>query len=251
MNKPRNQAEFPTPTVTTGPLQGSKRVYTRPAAAPHLAVPHREVELHPTAMEPAVRVYDCSGPYTDPEAKIDVEAGLPRPRTGWVLERGGVEAYEGREPTPLDNGNAAGKYLAREFPVRHRPLRKTGAGPVTQLEFARAGIITDEMIYAAERENLGRARALHDAHVRHEDGERFGAQLPEFVTPDFVRDEIARGRAVLPANINHGELEPMIIGRNFLVKINANIGNSAVASSVEEEVDKMVWAIRWGADTVM
>jgi len=251
MNKPANQAEFPTPTVTTGPMRGSRRVYSRPEAAPHLAVPHREVELHPTAMEPAVRVYDCSGPYTDPEAAIDVEHGLPRARTDWVLRRGGVEAYEGRDPTPLDNGNATGKYLAREFPVRRPPLRGVGSAPVTQMEFARKGVITDEMIYAAERENLGRRQALHDAAVRHADGERFGAELPEFVTPEFVRDEIARGRAVLPANINHGELEPMVIGRNFLVKINANIGNSAVASSVEEEVDKMVWAIRWGADTVM
>ncbi|MEQ8406082.1 MAG: hypothetical protein RKE49_13375, partial [Oceanicaulis sp.] len=129
MNKPTNQAEFPTPTVTTGPLQGSKRVYTHPAAAPHLAVPHREVELHPTAMEPAVRVYDCSGPYTDPDAAIDVEHGLARPRTEWVLKRGGVEAYEGREPTPLDNGGAAGKYLAREFPMRHRPLKAAGFLP--------------------------------------------------------------------------------------------------------------------------
>jgi phosphomethylpyrimidine synthase len=139
----------------------------------------------------------------------------------------------------------------REFPVRHRPLRGVGSAPITQYEFAKAGVITDEMIYAAERENLGRAQALHDAHIRHADGESFGAAVPEFVTPEFVRDEIARGRAIIPANINHGELEPMVIGRNFLVKINANIGNSAVASSVEEEVDKMVWAIRWGADTVM
>ncbi|MEQ8434138.1 MAG: phosphomethylpyrimidine synthase ThiC [Oceanicaulis sp.] len=251
MNKPTNQAEFPTPTVTTGPIQGSRRVYSNPAAAPHLNVPHREVELHPTALEPAVRVYDCSGPYTDPGQTIDVEAGLSRARDAWVLARGGVEAYEGRAPTPLDNGNATGKYLAREFPVRRRPLRGVGSSPVTQMEFARKGIITDEMIYAAERENLGRRQALHDAHIRHADGERFGAELPEFVTPEFVRDEIARGRAVLPANINHGELEPMVIGRNFLVKINANIGNSAVASSVEEEVDKMAWSIRWGADTVM
>ena len=251
MNKPTNQAEFPTPTVTTGPLAGSRRVYSNPAAAPHLNVPHREVELHPTALEPAVRVYDCSGPYTDPSVTIDVEAGLSRARDAWVTARGGVEAYEGREPTPLDNGNATGKYLARAFPVRRQPLRATGSGPVTQIEFARKGVITDEMIYAAERENLGRRQALHDAAVRHADGERFGAELPEFVTPEFVRDEIARGRAVLPANINHGELEPMVIGRNFLVKINANIGNSAVASSVEEEVDKMAWSIRWGADTVM
>ncbi len=251
MNKPTNQAEFPTPTVTTGPIQGSRRVYSNPAAAPHLNVPHREVELHPTALEPAVRVYDCSGPYTDPDQTIDVEAGLSRARDAWVVARGGVEQYEGRAPTPLDNGNATGKYLAREFPVRRRPLRGVGSAPVTQMEFARAGVITDEMIYAAERENLGRRQALHDAAVRHADGERFGAELPEFVTPEFVRDEIARGRAVLPANINHGELEPMVIGRNFLVKINANIGNSAVASSVEEEVDKMAWSIRWGADTVM
>ncbi len=251
MNKPRNQAEFPTPEVTTGPLAGSSRVYTNPKAAPHLNVPHREIELHPTAMEPAVRVYDCSGPYTDPAQTIDVEKGLPQTRKAWVRARGGVEEYTGREPSPLDNGGATGKYLAREFPVRHKPLRGTGKAPVTQLEFARAGIITDEMIYAAERENLGRIKALPGADERHADGESFGAEVPQFVTPEFVRDEIARGRAVLPANINHGELEPMLIGRNFLVKINANIGNSAVASSVEEEVDKMVWAIRWGADTVM
>ncbi|PWE16448.1 phosphomethylpyrimidine synthase [Marinicauda salina] len=295
MNKPTNQSAFATPEVTTGPLAGSQRVYTSPEAAPDLKVPHREIELHPTAMEPPVRVYDGSGPYTDPDQTIDVEAGLPRTRTAWVLERGGVEAYDGREPSPLDNGGAKGKHLARAFPVRHRPLRgveatppsalratppasggRKGRGavsspvygggvreadgggsaakprpPVTQLEFARAGIVTKEMIYAAERENLGRARALPGAAERRADGEDFGAAIPEFVTPEFVRDEIARGRAILPANINHGELEPMVIGRNFLTKINANIGNSAVASSVEEEVDKMVWAIRWGADTVM
>jgi phosphomethylpyrimidine synthase len=251
MNKPTTQDAFETPKVTTGPLPGSRRVYTSPAAAPDLKVPHREIDLHPTANEPPLRVYDCSGPYSDPAAQIDVEHGLARTRTGWVLERGGVEAYEGREPSPLDNGGATGKYLAREFPVRHKPLRRTGSGPVTQLEFARAGIITKEMIYAAERENLGRAAAMAGAAERRADGEDFGAEIPEFVTPEFVRDEIARGRAIIPANINHGELEPMVIGRNFLVKINANIGNSAVASSVEEEVEKMVWAIRWGGDTVM
>ncbi|MGY6663476.1 MAG: phosphomethylpyrimidine synthase ThiC, partial [Glycocaulis sp.] len=251
MNKPVSQSEFPTPTVTTGPLAGSRRVYSHPQDAPHLAVPHREVELHPTAMEPPVRVYDCSGPYTDPAATIDVEKGLPRTRIEWVKARGHVEEYEGRPLSPLDNGGATGKYLARAFPVHHKPLRGTGTGPVTQMEFAKAGIITEEMIYAAERENLGRARALSGAAERHADGESFGAEVPQFVTPEFVRSEIARGRAIIPANINHGELEPMVIGRNFLVKINANIGNSAVASSVEEEVDKMVWAIRWGGDTVM
>ncbi|TRO97250.1 phosphomethylpyrimidine synthase ThiC [Glycocaulis profundi] len=251
MNKPVSQSQFPTPQVTIGPLPGSKRVFTRPEREPHLSVPHREIELHPSAMEPPVRVYDCSGPYSDPDAGIDVERGLPRTRLDWVKARGGVEDYEGRELSPLDNGGATGKYLARAFPVRHRPLRGTGSGSVTQYEFARAGIVTDEMVYAAERENLGRARALPGADERHADAERFGAELPRFVTPEFVRDEIARGRAIIPANINHAELEPMVIGRNFLVKINANIGNSAVASSVEEEVDKMVWAIRWGADTVM
>jgi len=251
MNKPTNQSAFETPEVTTGPLPGSSRVYTNPEAAPHLNVPHREIELHPTAMEPPVRVYDTSGPYSDPDAKIDVEHGLLRWRTERIIARGGVEAHEGREPTPLDNGGASGKYLAREFPVRHKPLKGTGSAPVTQYEFARAGIITDEMIYAAERENVGRRRALATAAESLADGESFGAEIPQFVTPEFVRSEIARGRAIIPANINHPELEPMIIGRNFLVKINANIGNSAVASSVEEEVDKMVWSIRWGGDTVM
>ena len=251
MNKPTSQAEFETPKVTTGPLPGSRKIFTSPVAAPDLKVPHREIDLHPTANEAAVRVYDCSGPYSDPNAVIDVETGLPRERTRWAVERGGVETYEGREPTALDNGGATGKYLAREFPVRHKPMRAIGNAPVTQLEFARAGIITKEMIYAAERENLGRKAAMAGAAERRADGEDFGAEMPEFVTPEFVRDEIARGRAIIPANINHGELEPMVIGRNFLVKINANIGNSAVASSVEEEVEKMVWAIRWGGDTVM
>lgn len=251
MNKPTSQAEFETPKVTTGPLPGSRKIFTSPSAAPDIKVPHREIDLHPTANEPPVRVYDCSGPYSDPDATITVETGLGRERTRWVTERGGVESYEGREPTPLDNGGATGKYLAREFPVRHRPLKATSDAPVTQLEFARAGIITKEMIYAAERENLGRKAVMDGAAERRADGEDFGAEIPEFVTPEFVRDEIARGRAIIPANINHAELEPMVIGRNFLVKINANIGNSAVASSVEEEVEKMVWAIRWGGDTVM
>ncbi|WP_304607831.1 phosphomethylpyrimidine synthase ThiC [Hyphobacterium sp. CCMP332] len=203
MNKPTNQNAFETPKVTTGPLPGSSRVYSHPKAAPHLSVPHREIELHPTAMEPPVRVYDTSGPYADPDAAIDVEAGLPRWRTERILARGGVEAHEGREPTPLDNGGATGKYLARAFPVRHKPLKATGSAPVTQFEFARAGIITDEMIYAAERENLGRTHALPDAAKNLADGESFGASVPEFVTPEFVRDEIARGRAIIPANINH------------------------------------------------
>ncbi len=251
MNKPIDQSEFKTPLVTTGALPNSTKVYTAPDMAPDLRVPHRLVHLHPSANEPDVPVYDTSGPYSDADITIDVEKGLARPRTAWVLERGGVEEYEGRDVKPEDNGGASGKYLAREFPVKNKPLRGKAGEMVTQLEFARAGIITKEMIYIAERENLGRKAMTEGAQARVDAGESFGANIPAFVTPEFVRSEIAAGRAVIPSNINHPELEPQIIGRNFLVKINANIGNSAVASSVEEEVDKMVWATRWGADNVM
>lgn len=251
MNKSTDQSEFETPKVTTGPLPASRKVYTHPPQASDIAVPHREIDLHPTANEPSLPVYDTSGPYSDPSVTIDVDAGLDRARRDWVIERGHVEEYEGRHVTPEDNGGAKGKHLAREFPVRHKPLRGTGTGHVTQYEFAKAGIITKEMIYVATRENLGRAEAVKGAAEKVADGESFGADIPEFITPEFVRDEIAKGRAIIPCNINHAELEPQIIGRNFLVKINANIGNSAVTSSVEEEIDKMVWAIRWGADNVM
>ena len=251
MNKPADQSQFETPKVTTGPLPASRKVYSHPADAPDIAVPHREINLHPSANEPAVPVYDTSGPYTDPSVTIDVEKGLARDRRAWVLERGGVEEYDGRDVKPEDNGGATGKYLAREFPVKHKPLRGLPGHKVTQYEFAKAGIITKEMIYVATRENIGRAKAAEGAAEQIAQGESFGAHIPEFITPEFVRQEIAAGRAIIPANINHAELEPQIIGRNFLVKINANIGNSAVASSVEEEVDKMVWAIRWGADNVM
>jgi phosphomethylpyrimidine synthase len=262
--------------------------------------------------EPPLPVYDPSGPYTDPDAAVDVEKGLPRTRLEWAKERGGVEDYEGRPIKPVDNGNVSGKHLARNFPNTPRPLRgfdRTDASPslpppmrgrstaeakgeggreggrfqpptlvstplpgvpatqvsrgapnpppqggreqaaargeaasssqlhpLTQLEWARAGVITKEMIYIAERENLGRKKMLDAAQAAHDDGESFGASVPLHVTPEFVRSEVARGRAIIPANINHAELEPMIIGRNFLTKINANIGNSAVTSSVEEEV---------------
>jgi len=240
-----------TPKVTTGALPASRKIYVAPEAAPDLRVPLREIALSKESGEPPLPVYDTSGPYTDDSATIDVEKGLPRTRVQWVKERGGVEAYEGRPIQPLDNGNATGKYLARNFPNTPKPLRGVGDVPVTQYEFARAGIITKEMIYVAARENLGRKQMLERAEAALADGESFGAAIPPFITPEFVRDEIARGRAIIPSNINHGELEPMIIGRNFLVKINANIGNSAVTSSVEEEIEKMVWAIRWGADTVM
>ena len=249
MNKPADQSAFETPKVTTGPLPASRKVYTHPL--PDIAVPHREIDLHPSAGEPPLPVYDTSGPYTDPSVTIDVEKGLARDRRDWILERGNVEEYDGRDVRPEDNGGANGKHLARQFPVRHRPLRGLPGQPVTQYEFAKAGVITKEMVYVATRENMGRAKAHEDAAATIADGQSFGAHIPEFITPEFVRDEIASGRAIIPSNINHAELEPQIIGRNFLVKINANIGNSAVTSSVEEEVDKMVWAIRWGADNVM
>jgi phosphomethylpyrimidine synthase len=251
MNKHLAQTELATPKVTTGPIAGSRRVYAHPEAAPDLKVPLREIALDASSGEPPFRVYDPSGPYSDPDAAIDVERGLPRARTAWVKERGGVEEYQGRPIKPVDNGNVSGKHLARNFPNTPQPLRSIADKPVTQLEWAQAGVITKEMIYIAERENLGRKKMLEGAQAAHDDGESFGASVPLFVTPEFVRSEVARGRAIIPANINHGELEPMIIGRNFLTKINANIGNSAVSSSVEEEVEKMVWAIRWGADTVM
>ncbi len=251
MNKHTPQSEFKTPEVTTGPLPSSRKVYVAGDQYPDLRVPVREIDLHPSANEPSIPVYDTSGPYTDPDVAIDVEKGLARTRTAWVKERGHVEEYDGRDVKPEDNGGAMGKHLAREFPLKHRPLRGDGAGPVTQYEFAKAGIITKEMEFVAIRENLGRKKMLEGAEERVALGESFGANVPAFITPEFVREEIAKGRAIIPSNINHPELEPQIIGRNFLVKINANIGNSAVASSVEEEVDKMVWATRWGADNVM
>jgi phosphomethylpyrimidine synthase len=251
MNKPLSESDFATPKVTTGPIAGSRKIYSTPAAAPDLRVPLREVPLSEGAGEEAVRIYDPSGPYTDNDAVIAVEKGLKRTRVEWVKERGGVEEYQGREIKAVDNGNASGKHLARQFPNTPKPMCGLPGQPVTQLEWARAGVITKEMIYVAERENLGRKTMLDCAQAAHDDGGSFGASVPLFVTPEFVRSEVARGRAIIPSNINHGELEPMAIGRNFLTKINANIGNSAVTSSVEEEVEKMVWAIRWGADTVM
>ena len=242
--------DFAAPQVTTGPLPASRKLYATPQAAPELRVPLREIELSEAAGEPPLPAYDTSGPYSDPAVTIDVTAGLAPLRTPFIRARGGLETYEGRLVKPEDNGHA-GERLARAFPRRCAPMRGLPGKPLTQLEWARAGAITREMIYIAARENLGRAQAHDGAQAALADGESFGASIPAFITPEFVRDEVARGRAIIPANINHPELEPMIIGRNFLTKVNANIGNSAVSSSVEEEVEKMVWAIRWGADTVM
>jgi phosphomethylpyrimidine synthase len=264
MNKREPKSAF-TPAVTTGEIVGSRKVYATGCAHPDLRVPFREVAVHPSASEPPVTIYDPSGPYTDPDVIIDIDAGLARTREAWVLARGDVEAIPGRAVKPEDNGNVGADKLTPPFPKQPRVLRAKGAARVTQLAYARAGIITPEMEFVAIRENM--RRGVGDTHARHadgsfgsngpgacvspRDGESFGASIPDFVTPEFVRQEIARGRAIIPANINHAELEPMIIGRNFLTKINANIGNSAVTSSMAEEVEKMVWAIRWGADTVM
>ncbi|MGV1872234.1 phosphomethylpyrimidine synthase ThiC [Agrobacterium rosae] len=236
------------PVVTTGPLPASTKVYKPGIIHPHIRVPMREIAVHPTAGEPPVTVYDSSGPYTDPTHAVSIDGGLPRLRHDWVVARGDVEAYDGRHVKPEDNGFATGERLTPEFPPRHQPLKAKDGKAVTQLAYARAGIITPEMEFIAIRENLGR-EAVKEKLLR--DGESFGANIPDFVTAEFVRQEVAAGRAIIPANINHPEAEPMIIGRNFLVKINANIGNSAVTSSMADEVDKMVWAIRWGGDTVM
>jgi phosphomethylpyrimidine synthase len=273
MNAPIDPKQVKPVQVTTGSLPGSRKVYVE--VQDGVKVPFREIALHESSGEPPFRVYDTSGPYSDGGLDIDVNAGLSRVREPWVKARS-VESYAGRDIKPEDNGNVGDAHRAREFPLRYQvfcsaPMVRDGLraphhegathpepqggvskdGLITQLEFARAGIVTEEMIYIAHRENLGRAAALDRAKDALADGESFGAAIPEFITPEFVRSEVARGRAIIPANINHAELEPMIIGRNFLTKVNANIGNSAVTSSVEEEVEKMVWAIRWGADTVM
>ena len=236
--------------VTTGPIVGSRKTHSSPPGRPDIAVPFREIDLHPTANEPPFRVYDTSGPYTDSAAAIDLEAGLPTIRTPWLARRN-LTTVTPREVKPEDNGFVPADKLVAPCPAPRTIFAAADGQMVTQYEFARAGIITDEMIYVAHRENLGHAEMAEGAEARIADGESFGADIPAFVTPEFVRAEIAAGRAIIPANINHPELEPVIIGRNFLVKINANIGNSAVTSSAAEEVEKLVWAIRWGGDTVM
>ena len=208
-------------SISTGPLPASRKLHVPGPRTPDLRVAMREICVG--GGEPPLRVYDSSGPYTDPDAAIDVHAGLAKRREAWITARGDVE------------------------PTAGGALRARGGKAVTQMAYARAGIVTPEMEYVAVRENLGRMEAAKAAR----NGEDFGAAIPDLVTPEFVRDEVARGRAIIPANVNHPESEPMIIGRNFLTKINANIGNSAITSSIEEEVEKMVWAIRWGADTVM
>ncbi|KAF0170460.1 MAG: phosphomethylpyrimidine synthase ThiC [Hyphomonadaceae bacterium] len=246
MNKPFDSKSV-TAMIVAEAIPGSRKAYASGCAHPDLRVPFREVALHPSAKEPPVTLYDPSGPYSDPSETIDINKGIARTREAWAVSRGDVEYVQGREVKPEDNGNVGAEKLTPQFPALPRVLRAKAGANVTQLEYARRGIITPEMEFVAIRENL--RRKPDDAFIR--DGEDFGASIPDYVTPEFVRSEIARGRAIIPANINHPEAEPMIIGRNFLVKINANIGNSAVTSSMAEEVDKMVWSTRWGADTVM
>jgi phosphomethylpyrimidine synthase len=249
MNAPVLPSKNLPQTVTTGPVRGSRKIYSCPQDRAEIRVPFREIALS-DPNEPPVRLYDSSGPYTDPDTVIDLSRGLPALRSAWLASRV-LDPVAGRAVRPEDNGDVSADRLVPPCPAERRILKGRSDTPVTQLEFARAGIITEEMVYVAHRENLGRERMLADAEAKLADGESFGAEIPPFITPEFVRQEVARGRAIIPANINHPELEPMAIGRNFLVKINANIGNSAVTSGAAEEVEKLVWAIRWGADTVM
>jgi phosphomethylpyrimidine synthase len=255
----------------------SRRVYVQGKLHPEVQVPMREVDLSPTKslsgaeeINQPVRIYDCSGPWGDPAVHSDVEQGLAPLRENWIKGRGDVEEYSGRTHKPEDDGYLSERHVEhaaikdrgqyRVFPgLRRKALRAKGH-PVTQLWYARQGIVTPEMEFIAIRENLGREQAMEltenkqgarNVLNQQHPGQSFGAKIPDYITPEFVRDEVAAGRAIIPANINHPELEPTIIGRNFLVKINANIGNSAVASSIGEEVEKMRWATQWGADTVM
>ncbi|UXM94853.1 phosphomethylpyrimidine synthase ThiC [Bartonella sp. HY329] len=234
--------------VTTGALPSSKKNYKSGTIYPQIKVPIRYIKLHPSSNEPDLPVYDSSGAYSDENTDITIDKGLAPIRESWILARCDVETYEGRTVKAADNGFVSKAKKTPEFLQCRQPLRAKNNAAVTQMAYARAGIITPEMEFVAIRENLGRENLEHKIRTT---GESFGGAIPPFVTPEFVRDEIARGRAIIPNNINHPESEPMIIGRNFSVKINANIGNSAVTSSMEEEVEKMVWAIRWGADTVM
>lgn len=209
----RKAVEAETGRIPTGPRAGGVKVYVAGELFPDIRVPFREVAVHPSANEPPVTMYDSSGPYTDPSVTIDIKRGLPRVKSSWQLDRGDIAPVaEPREVKPEDNGHASGKHLAPRFDVsNHQVFKGVEGRPVTQYEYAKAGIITPEMEYVAIRENLRREQ--NAPCIR--DGEDFGAFIPDFVTPEFVRQEIARGRAIIPHNINHPEVEPMIIGRNF------------------------------------
>jgi len=254
--------------ISTDPISPkSKKVYVSGTIHSDIKVPFREISLsasttvngngngyHIEQDESSLIVYDTSGPYTDPDAKIDIREGLNPIRLPWIIGRGDVEYYDGRKIEPKDDGYREGENPNTErFPkTRDKVLRAKPGQNVSQMYYAKRGIITPEMEFIAIRENQKRKQWVeNEEREQRLTGNSFGASLPQEITPEFVRDEVARGRAIIPANINHPESEPMIIGRNFLVKINANIGNSAVTSSIEEEVEKMVWSSRCGADNVM
>jgi phosphomethylpyrimidine synthase len=242
--------------ITRTPFPASRKVYVPGTLFPDVAVPMREITLSPTKTKeglvpnPPVTVYDTSGPYSDPDVSIDVHRGLAPLRAPWIAARGDTEALPGVTSSYGQQRLNDPKLAPIRMQIEPKPIRGRQGAHVSQLAYAKLGIITAEMEFVAIRENQRRESITELIRAQHP-GRSFGAAIPRVVTPDFVRDEIARGRAILPTNINHPELEPMIIGRNFLVKINANIGNSAVTSSIEEEVEKLVWSIRWGADTVM
>jgi phosphomethylpyrimidine synthase len=260
-----SRLEFQESSYLETALPASTRVYVPGKLHPSVSVPLREIAVRDNA---PVRVYDTRGPWGDPNVPCDVRRGLAGVRSQWIVDRGDTSEVEGRPEQPEDNGYLSSRHAALAsqadsrfrlelFPgLERRPRRSTTGGPVSQMHYAKRGIVTPEMEFIAVRENLGREQAYPaerkraNLHFQHP-GESFGASIPPLITGEFVRDEVARGRAIIPANINHPEAEPMIIGRNFLVKINANIGNSAVSSSIEEEVEKMLWSITWGADTVM
>ncbi|HET7854132.1 MAG TPA: phosphomethylpyrimidine synthase ThiC [Candidatus Methylomirabilis sp.] len=243
-------------SAVTQPFPNSTRIYVE-GSRPDIRVPMREITqsetpagLGPMEKNPPICVYDTSGPYTDPAVKIDTHSGLPPLREPWVLERNDTEGLPGPSSEYGRRRLTDPELAALRFQLTRKPRRAKRGMNVTQMRYARRGIITPEMEFIAIRENQRREH-LGELFTQQHPGESFGADIPPMITPEFVRSEVARGRAIIPANINHPESEPMIIGRNFLVKINANIGNSAVTSSIQEEVEKMTWAIRWGADTVM
>ena len=253
--------------ITTQPLPASHKLYIQSQRISAVRVAMRAVHLssngnghlsagHPEHSNAPVMIYDTSGPYTDVNADTDIRQGLKPLRSEWIRNRADVEELASSSYRPVNGKNGSHGTQTERFPeASRRPILRAKHGcNVSQMHYARKGVITPEMEYIAIRENLSREQALENGangNGRTHTGNSFGASIPKFVTAEFVRDEVARGRAIIPANINHPEAEPMIIGRNFLVKINANIGNSAVASSIEEEVEKMIWATRWGADTVM
>ncbi|MEZ5494362.1 MAG: phosphomethylpyrimidine synthase ThiC [Pseudomonadales bacterium] len=244
-------------SASVAPLSGSRKIYLEGSRS-DIRVPMREISLTDTQLANGVeknvpiRVYDTSGPYTDPAVKIDVRQGLPDVRSAWVLERDDTELLQGSSSTYTNERLSDSNLAHLRFRHLRVPRRAKAGKNVSQMHYARQGIITPEMEYTAIRENMKRAQLAEAAALDHQHaGQSFGAAIPKEITPEFVREEVARGRAIIPANINHVELEPMIIGRNFLVKINGNIGNSALGSSIEEEVAKLTWGIRWGADTMM